>query len=314
MNDNLSYTIPVSLEKPNSLFGGVGMIYILIASVLWGTTGTVQTLAPETATPLTIGAIRMVAGGVMLFFCAWIRGKLDIRSLSIKHVLISAVSISVFQPTFFSAVAITGVAVGTVVALGTAPAMAGMMEWFLWKRKPTKEWWISTTMAIIGCTILFLTNEAEINVRPVGILLAMIAGFGFATYILYSKELLVYHDSETVVAMIFFTSGLLLMPLLIIGDASWIIMPRGMVVSVYLGGITTAGAYLLFANGLKYTVASNAVTLTLAEPMTAALLGVFFVGESLSTYAWMGIGLIILGLGNLSLSSKRKPLSILNGE
>ncbi|RQD68080.1 MAG: EamA family transporter [Tindallia sp. MSAO_Bac2] len=280
------------------------MLYILIAAILWGTTGTVQTVAPDAATPLTIGAVRMVGGGASLFLLALIRRKLHIRHMPIKYTMISAVSISIFQPVFFSSVAITGVAVGTVVALGSAPVMAGLMEWILWKRAPVREWWISTFMAITGCLMLFFANDAEISVEPIGILLALVAGFGFSIYIIFSKELLLYNDSETVVAVIFSISGLLLLPLLLFGDASWILEPKGFGISIYLGVIATAGAYLFFASGLKLTTASTAVTVTLAEPMTAALLGVFFVGETLTLIAWAGIGLIILGLASLSFTNK----------
>lgn len=285
--------------------GGRGMGYILIAAILWGTTGTMQTIAPETATPLTLGAVRMVMGGFSLFLLALLRGKLQVRYMPIKYTLISAVSISIFQPVFFSSVAITGVAVGTVVALGSAPVMAGVMEWTLWKKAPVKEWWISTFMAITGCFLLFIANETEISVDPKGILLALVAGFGFAMYIIFSKELLLYNDSETVVAIIFSISAMLLLPLLIMGDASWIIEPKGFAVSVYLGVVATAGAYLFFASGLKSTTASTAVTVTLAEPMTAALLGVFFVGETLTWHAWIGIVLIMLGLASVSCVGKR---------
>ncbi|NQD69095.1 EamA family transporter, partial [Bacillus haikouensis] len=48
----------------------------------------------------------------------------------------------------------------------------------------------------------------------------------------------------------------------------------------------------------------TAVTLALAEPLTAALLGVFIVGEYLSIISWMGIILLMLGIGILIWSSK----------
>jgi DME family drug/metabolite transporter len=38
------------------------------------------------------------------------------------------------------------------------------------------------------------------------------------------------------------------------------------------------------------------VTLTLAEPLTAGLLGVFLLGEILSPLAWVGVFLILGGL------------------
>jgi DME family drug/metabolite transporter len=44
-----------------------GAIFILSASFLWGTTGTAQALAPTNATPIAIGAMRIIIGSVALF-------------------------------------------------------------------------------------------------------------------------------------------------------------------------------------------------------------------------------------------------------
>ncbi|MGX2961147.1 EamA family transporter [Peribacillus sp. JNUCC 23] len=70
------------------------------------------------------------------------------------------------------------------------------------------------------------------------------------------------------------------------GAFSWnvvcyIIGPRVITVSLHLGIITTGIAYFLFAKGLISIPSSTAVTLSLAEPLTAALLGVL-VNEQLS--------------------------------
>ena len=67
-------------------------------------------------------------------------------------------------------------------------------------------------------------------------------------------------------------------------------------VSLHLGVVTLAFAYLMFTIGLKTVSSATAVSLTLAEPLTAALLGIFVVGESLEPLAWLGIGLLFAGL------------------
>ncbi|MFJ5624282.1 EamA family transporter [Peribacillus loiseleuriae] len=51
---------------------------------------------------------------------------------------------------------------------------------------------------------------------------------------------------------------------------------RDVAVSLHLGIITTEIAYFLFTKGLIHFPSSTAGTLSLAEPLTAALLGVFF--------------------------------------
>ena len=70
---------------------------------------------------------------------------------------------------------------------------------------------------------------------------------------------------------------------------------------MHLGLVATALSYTLYARGLKVVATATAVTLSLAEPLTAGLLGVFLLGESLALPAWIGVGLLFAGLALLSL-------------
>jgi drug/metabolite transporter, DME family len=60
--------------------------------------------------------------------------------------------------------------------------------------------------------------------------------------------------------------------------------------------MTIALGYVLFARGLAGLPASTATTLTLAEPLTAMLLGVLLLGERLPAVAWSGAALVAVGL------------------
>ena len=64
----------------------------------------------------------------------------------------------------------------------------------------------------------------------------------------------------------------------------------------HLGVVTVAVAYVLFGRGLAGVGVGAAGTLTLAEPATAALLGVLVVGERLGGATVVGIALIAAGL------------------
>jgi len=97
---------------------------------------------------------------------------------------------------------------------------------------------------------------------------------------------------------------LLLSPLLFLFDLSWLFTSRGAGISLHLGVVATGIAYWLFAKGLSNVPSSTAVTLSLGEPLTAALLGVFVLGEQLSGTAWFGISLLLLGIALLIGSSR----------
>src|SRR5690625_330093 len=200
-----------------------------------------------------------------------------------------------YQPLFFSAVHMTGVAIGTVIAIGSAPVLSGALEWIVWRKRPIRIWWYATLLSIIGCLMLFI-NKKSISVNPYGILMALGAGFMFAGYTIVSERLVRGNSSLAIVAVVFTLSAIFLTPLLFIFDISWVLELRGAAVSLHLGLIATGAAYLLFARGLRYVPSSTAVTLSLAEPLTASLLGVFLVGELLNMTSWAGIAVLIIGM------------------
>lgn len=277
---------------------------VLLAAILWGTTGTTQALAPETAHPIAIGATRLAVGGLFLLLIVLVIGKFNFQNWPIKTTLMASFCMALYQPLFFSAVSITGVAIGTVVAIGSAPIFSGLTEWVYLKIRPAKIWWYSTFLSIVGCLMLFV-NKESVLVDPVGIIMALGAGLSFACYTLISRTLVEKHSSLSVVAVVFTLSGICLSPFLFVFDMSWIMSFRGVGVSLQLGIMATGIAYLLFNKGLIHVSSSTAVTLSLAEPLTAALLGVFLLGEYLTITSWFGILFLLLGIGILLWSSHK---------
>lgn len=283
----------------------IPILLALFAAILWGTTGTAQALAPPNTDPISFGATRLAFGGITLLLLVTLQGKLKLKGWSVKDVVLASFSMACYQPLFFSAVKITGIAIGTVVAIGSAPIIAGIMEWMISKQKPSKNWWFATFTAILGCILLFV-NKNSVVITPVGIILAIGAGISFAAYTLVSKRLLKEQSPDAVVAVVFTLSAILLAPLLFMFDLSWLLQSNGIVASLYLGVFATGFAYLLFVKGLVKMPASTAVTLSLAEPLTAALLGAFLVGETLTLTSWIGIGLLCLAMVILSFVPNRQ--------
>src|SRR5699024_6991257 len=99
---------------------------VLFAAMLWGTTGTAQAFAPESAHPIVIGAMRLAIGSVFLLAVALVLGQLHLKQWPAKLTVLAALCMAFYQPLFFSAVHITGVAVGTVIAIGSAPVLSGV--------------------------------------------------------------------------------------------------------------------------------------------------------------------------------------------
>ena len=278
-------------------------IFVLLAAMLWGTVGTTQTFLQAEVSSIAVAAVRSAIGGGVLLVIALFFRKINVKTWSWKWTLLAALTIALFQSLFFTSVRFTGVALGTVVTIGSSPVFSGLVEWAIWKRKPNRIWAISTTLAIIGCVLLFV-NRGEASVNPIGILLALSAGLMFALYTNCSKQLAEKEETLPAVAMTFTLCALLLLPFS--GDGvMWTFESQNLFPMLYMGLAATSIAYLLFLAGLEKISSSSAVTLSLAEPLTAALLGVFLVGEYLSPTSWIGVVLLLGGIIVLTVGSRK---------
>jgi DME family drug/metabolite transporter len=281
-----------------------GEWFVLAAAVLWGTTGTAQAFAPEGVQPAVVGAVRLAIGGLALLVLASARGVLrDLRVWPLVPTALGALCMAAYQVFFFKAVTETGVAVGTIVAIGSAPLFAGGLGFLVRRENPGLRWVAATLLAVAGCALLTLP-KAEVNVNPVGVVLALGAGIAYATCTVAVKGLLEERPPDAVMAVLFCVAAILLSPLLFLGDLTWLAEGRGVAVALHLGLVATAAAYTLFARGLEAVPVATAVTLGLAEPFTAAALGVILLAERLSGSAMLGTGLIMAGLVMLSVRKK----------
>jgi len=273
-----------------------GPVLIGCATLLWGTTGTTQELAPGGATPLTIGALRLAIAAVALMGFAGATGHLrGLAGLRRPATLLAAVGVAAYQPFFFLAVDRTGVVLGTIVAIGSAPVFAGVLAWALDRAAPSRLWMQATGVAIAGIALLVAAGQ-EVGISGRGVAFALVAGAAYATYVIAARQLARAGEVIGSTAIIFALAAALLLPLLASSDLGWVGTTGGTITVLHLGILATAVAYLLFATGLKSTRSTTATTLTLGEPVTAALLGVVAVGERPPLLGWVGFSLVLIAL------------------
>ena len=304
----------------------VHVLAVLAAAVLFGTTGTSQALGPAGTTPLSIGVMRMVIGGTGLAIIAFTLaarharrradpgapgfGSLRPSRGGIPPLLLMALTgacLALYQPLFFLGTARNGVAVGTVVALGSAPILAGLLEWALTRRMPTPTWMGATALATIGVVLLGFGGEAGAGggTDPLGLLGSVGAGATFAVIANAQRRLLDDGwDPFTVVGGMGASSALLCVFALPFVDLAWLGTPSGLVMALWLGIATIAVAYVLFTWGLSGLTAATAATLTLGEPLTASVLGIVVLGERLSALAIVGLVVLAAGLALLAWGSR----------
>jgi drug/metabolite transporter, DME family len=214
--------------------------------------------------------------------------------------LLAAAAVAGYQVCFFSAVRETGVAIGTVVAIGSAPGWTGLLTLLTGGPRPGRRWVLATTAAVAGCVVLITGGRAS-GVSPAGVSLALAAGLCYAVYAVAAARMITAGNAErAVMGLIFGGAAVLLAPVLAASDTGWLLTIRGLAVVGYLGVVTTVVAYLLYGRGLRTVPVPTATTLGLAEPAVAAVLGLLVLHERLSGPAIAGLVLVGLALASMA--------------
>ncbi|HLP22867.1 MAG TPA: DMT family transporter, partial [Microbacteriaceae bacterium] len=132
------------------------------------------------------------------------------------------------------------------------------------------------------------------------------AGLAYATYSVLIKILIGRGwSSSTAVGALFGIGAAWSLPLLIVSGPSWLGTPEGIAMVVWLAVVTTVTANLMFGFGLSGLNASTVSTLTLAEPLTASILGLLVLHESLDGLSIAGLVVLGSAIAVLAIASGR---------
>lgn len=293
-----------------------GALAIIVASFLWGTTGTAASFSPDISS-LAIGAFAMGGGGLLLVLTSLKQLQRDYTNL-IAHpiaLLTGGLSVALYPLAFYSSMRLSGVAIGTVVSIASAPFFAALLERLISKKLITKKWMLSFIIGSIGIALLASGREhtATVNstlIQSMGIVLGLVAGLTYATYSWAAKHLIDKGvHSKSAMASQFGLAAILLLPSLLFTGANLFASSTNISVSVYMAVLPMFCGYLLFGYGLKTINASSATLITLIEPLVATLLAVLIVGEQFKIIGWLGMGLVGLCLLLQTIKTNQVPIA-----
>ncbi|MFJ4878491.1 DMT family transporter [Streptomyces sp. NPDC088745] len=289
--------------------GYAGVAPVLAAALLWGTVGPAQVLAESSASPVAVGACRMLLGGLVLgAFTARLPGLRTLWRPGVRGPMaVSILVTAAFQACFLAAVAKAGAALATAAAFGTVPVVAGICTYALTGERLSRAWWAGTPCAIVGIALLLVPGSSG-RADPAGILLAVVAGTSFGVYITMTKRIADRGaDTRSAAPVSVVCAGLLVSPVLFVAPEG-LTEPRTLLLVGWLALATTALGYLLFTRGITRISAATAGTLSLAEPLVATVLGLVLLGERWSPVAGAGAVLLLAGLVVVSVPAPtRRP-------
>lgn len=281
-------------------------LYILVAGILWGTIGLFfNQLSALGLDRFQVMLLRIGVAAVCLGLYIAVTNrqlfKIDLRDLWM-FLGTGICSLMFFNYCYFTCIAMVSVSVAAVL-LYTAPMMVMVMSILLFHEKFTVKKGIVVLMTFLGCVFVTGLNGSG-NIGPVGILVGLASGFGYALYSIFSTYALKKYHSITITFYTFVLAALGTLPLSHVPELMPMLSnPQVLLYGAGLGIFACMFPYLLYTRGLTGVVASHASVMATVEPVVATLIGVLVFNEGMTLGKLCGIILILAGIVVLNVQS-----------
>lgn len=274
---------------------------VLLAAVLWGTTGTAQSFAPPQLSSYWLGALRLAVAALFFWPALWLGDRPALSGSALRHlpwrgIGLAAVCMCGYNLAFFAGVRSCGVAIGAAVALGSGPVWAGLLQALVDRTAPRRAWWLGAGLAVAGVVAMATGGGLAAGASFGGVVLCLLAGLSYATYALVNRHMVTRASPGAVTTMVFSLAGLIALPCAVALAGLPRLRAGDAVIVVWLGVVSTGVAYLLFSHALRHISAATGVVLALGEPVTAFVLAILVVGERPGISGVSGLAAVLLGL------------------
>ncbi|WP_082608061.1 DMT family transporter [Acidovorax sp. Root219] len=292
-----------------------GQLLCSLAMVLVGSTVVVSKVIAQDIEPFEATVLRhALALPVFLALMRWHGQRLPRvgrRDALLLTVQAAAGSVG------YSVLLILGVSLASAsdagIVAGTLPAAAALFSALLLGERTGLRLVLSIALATAGVMAVALAPESAppggASTRLAGIALVLAAVACEAVFILANKRL-----SQPIPALALSTlmsaGGLLLsaLPAWLVAQASPSTFTVPALAGVlYYAWVPTVGGFLLWYAGSARTSGVRASLATVWLPVAALLLSVVFLGESIRSWQWLGLGCVVAALLLASLPAARGP-------
>ena len=291
-------------------------ICIALAGIFWGTSGLfVNYLAPLGFTSAQMTCAKGIVAFLFMVGYALAVDRKALRVKPLQMLFCVLIGLSLFCTGYFYYASMQLTSVSTaVILMYTSPIYVMTFSILFLGEKLTKTKLIAVILMLVGCSFVsgVLTGFAF---DPIGILLGLLSGIGYASYNIIAKISL-RRGGNPISATVY---GFLTMTLVAACFSNPIEMAghiqnasfSSICVLIGLGIITSVVPYLSYTTALRDIPAGTASALSIIEPMAASIFSFLFLGEQPDLISLIGIALIlfeVFSLGRAEGNPKKKRL------
>jgi len=165
-------------------------------------------------------------------------------------------------------------------------------------------------VAFAAAGILALTHGETHGLDLLGVILALVAGGFWGTYILVNARVGRVFERGTGLALAMAVASVIALPDGVIEGGLHLLEPRSLVLGAVVGMLSSAIPYSFETEALRRIAPSVFGVLMSLEPAMAALAGFIVLGQSLSSRALLGIGLVVCASIGASRQVREAPVDV----
>jgi drug/metabolite transporter (DMT)-like permease len=278
-----------------------GYLYVLIAAVLWASSGTSgKALFESGIKPLDLVQVRVTFAAMFLVFFLGIfsRSSLKIRWKDLAYfLLLGGVVMTLVQFSYFFTISKIQV-VAAILLQYLSPVVVTLFAILFWRERPTAVKLAALVGSLIGCYLVVGGYNLELlRMNRAGIISGLAAAVFYACYALLGEWAMHrYSPWTTVFYSLFFAAfslNLCCGPLKFLWAGytyeQWAIM----MYIVIFGTILPFGFYF---TGINYIRSTRAMITATFEPISAGVMAYFFLGEKLEYLQILGAILVLAAI------------------
>ncbi len=273
------------------------------AAVLWAAGGTYASrLIHEGASFLELTEARAWGTALILLIVVGLRRPAaPAKRVNPLLVVLFGCSIAGANFSYYASLSRLPVAIAITVQY-TAPGLVVLWAAVADRHRPGRRIALALVAAVIGVALLSELPSAlrsgHLRLDGLGLVLSVVAAFAFATYMVTGEHVARALGSQRSVLRGFCVASVLWVVVQAVrGRPHTLVEPRFWPGIAFLVVATTIAPFLLFVWGLERVRAQDAGIVSTLEPLTAALLAFFWLGQSLSAIQIVGGLLVIVAIG-----------------
>lgn len=302
-----------NLNKNNKVPALVGTLFVLLAGILWGTTGIyVRYFNKIGLGTIQITVFKMAFASVFLILFCIIKDrtllKINIKDLWI-FVCQGLISLDCFTYCYFYTIEHTTMSVAAVL-LYVSPIIVMILSLFIFKEKLVLTKCLACIVAFVGCIFVAGIIGNNVKIPKTALITGLLSALGYGLYSIFGQIAVKKgYRPFTITTYVFISALIGLLPFIDKDEIAQAIsnttVSEFAIMTILISVMVSLLPYIFYTLGLTYIPASKASVIASIEPVTATLVGLLVFDEVPDIFGFIGIVLVLWAVTIINLDGKK---------